>query len=93
MNDKIPTDKPSWAVRRKVIFAALVFCAACVVWVMVWGDTRSVNDIIVMCAFGLAFSTIGSYVFGAVWDDKNYMTLARGEPPTASGFPPDPNES
>ena len=26
-----------------------------------------------MCAFGLAGSVIGAYVFGAVWDDRNVM--------------------
>ena len=88
-------DKPSWKIRRRVVLAALVFCAACVVWVMVWGDSRTVNDVIIMCAFGLAFATIGSYVFGAAWDDKNYMSLiqANKKPDlVVDGFPPDPNE-
>ena len=35
-------------------------------WIMIRGDTRSVHEIIVMCAFGLAGSTLGAYVFGAV---------------------------
>lgn len=44
---------------------------------MIRGDDRAVNEVIVMCSFGLAFGTIGSYVFGAVWDDKNYMSAVK----------------
>ena len=65
--------KPSWTVRRRIIIATLLFCAFCVVYVMVWGDDRGVLETIVFCAFGLGLSVIGSYIFGAVWDDKNVM--------------------
>lgn len=65
--------KPSWKIRRRIVIATLLFCAFCVLWIMIRGDERSVLDVIVMCAFGLAGSTIGAYVFGAVWDDKNVM--------------------
>lgn len=70
--------KPSWKVRRRIIHATLLFCAFCVIWIMVFSDdTRSVAEVIVMCAFGLGFATIGSYIFGAVWDDKNYMSAVK----------------
>jgi len=65
--------KPSWKIRRRIVVATLIFCAFCVTWIMIGGDARSVNDVIVMCSFGLAGSTIGSYVFAAVWDDRNVM--------------------
>lgn len=65
--------KPSWKIRRRIVIATLAFCAFCVSWIMIRGDERSVLEVIVMCAFGLAGSTIGAYVFGAVWDDKNVM--------------------
>jgi hypothetical protein len=91
-------DKPSWKIRRRVVLSTLVFCAACVIFVMGWGDARSVQEVVVMCAFGLAFATIGSYVFGAAWDDKNYMSLVQSKKQPDKpqyeddGFPPDPNE-
>lgn len=66
-------NKPSWKIRRRIVLATLFFCAFCVLWVMIFGDTRSVLEVIVMCSFGLAGSTIGSYVFAAVWDDRNVM--------------------
>ena len=65
--------KPSWKIRRRIVIATLVFCAFCVSWIMIRGDGRSVLEVIVMCAFGLAGSTIGAYVFGRVWDDRNVM--------------------
>lgn len=65
--------KPSWAIRRRIIVATLLFCAFCVTYIMVWGDDRPVMEVIVFSAFGLALSVIGSYIFGAVWDDKNIM--------------------
>lgn len=70
--------KPSWKIRRRIVIATLTFCAFCVAWIMIRGDQRSVLEVIVMCAFGLAGSTIGAYVFGSVWDDRNVMkTLGR----------------
>lgn len=66
-------NKPSWEVRRRIIIATLVFCAFCVTYIMIWGDQRPVMEVIVFSAFGLALSVIGSYIFGAVWDDKNIM--------------------
>lgn len=65
--------KPSWKIRRRIVLATLLFCAFCVLWIMIRGDERSVLEVIVMCAFGLAGSTIGAYVFGSVWDDRNVM--------------------
>lgn len=75
--------KPSWKVRRRIIHATLAFSAFCVVWIMLRGDDRAVNEVIVMCSFGLAFATIGSYIFGAVWDDKNYMSAVDPKGPVS----------
>lgn len=91
--------KPSWKIRRRIIHATLIFCAFCVLWIMVRGDDRAVNEVIVMCAFGLAFAVIGSYIFGAVWDDKNFMSTVRNKGladtsqtyDDSGGFPPDPH--
>ena len=66
-------NRPPWKMRRRIVVGALLFCAWCVAWIMLRGDDRSVNEVIVMCAFGLAGSVIGAYVFGAVWDDRNVM--------------------
>lgn len=86
--------KPSWKNRRRVIMLSLAFCAGCILYIMIWSDPArtSVHEIIVMCAFGLAFSTIGSYVFGAVWDDKNHMSsISTKQEDTYGEFPSDPH--
>ncbi|QHJ77395.1 MAG: hypothetical protein [Caudoviricetes sp.] len=75
--------KPSWSVRRRLIIAVLTFCAFCITYVMVWGDDRSVHEMIIISAFGTAASVLGSYVFGAVWDDANVMKrLSHRQPRT-----------
>jgi hypothetical protein len=85
--------KPSWKIRRRIVVSTLIFCAFCVLWIMIRGDARSVNEVIVMCAFGLAGSTIGAYVFGAVWDDRNVMkeigprAYENAQPPFPPGDP------
>lgn len=65
--------RPPWKVRRRIVVAALIFCAFCVLWILFRGTDRSVEEVIVMCSFGLAGAVIGSYVFGAVWDDQNVL--------------------
>lgn len=65
--------KPSWTIRRRIVIATLLFCAFCVTYIMVIPGGKPVHEMIVMSCFGLALSVIGSYIFGAVWDDKNVM--------------------
>jgi hypothetical protein len=65
--------RPPWKIRRRIVIATLIFCAFCVLWIMFRGTDRGVEEVIVMCSFGLAAAVIGSYVFGAAYDDKNVM--------------------
>lgn len=60
----------SWRVRRRIIFLALAFCAACIVYSMVWQDRESIAEVVITNSFLTAGAIIGSYVFGAVWDDR-----------------------
>lgn len=71
-------EKPSWKIRRRIVLCALAFCALCVIYAMAKSPTGETDNLIVMCAFGLAFTVIGSYVFGAAWDDRNYMMALKG---------------
>lgn len=65
--------RPKWENRRRVIFLTLLFCAGCIIYVMVQGNDTRVNETIVMMSFITMISVIGSYVFGAAWDDKNIL--------------------
>lgn len=92
MRTRIEQGRPSWAMRRRLIIATLLFCAFCVLWIMIRGDTRIVHEVIVMCSFGLAGSTLGAYVFGAVWDDKNVMKELGGKAYEKPVVEPDPTQ-
>ena len=63
--------KPKWQMRRRIILSTLLFCAATVGYSLAFseGDSR-VAETAVMSSFALAATVIGSYVFGAVWDNK-----------------------
>jgi hypothetical protein len=62
-----------------MVLGVLGFCGLCVLWILLGTSSRPVEEVIVMCAFGLGSATVSSYIFGAVWDDNNYITtLKRG---------------
>ena len=61
----------TWTIRRRIIISTLLFCAFSILYIMFFGAPESqINEAIVLGAFGLAGMVIGSYCFGAVWDDK-----------------------
>lgn len=60
-----------WSFRRRVIIATLLFCAFMTGYVTIFGhDSERIGESIVVSAFSLAGAVIGSYIFGAVWQDK-----------------------
>lgn len=61
--------KPSWRIRRRIIFTTLGLCWAMLVYVAVRWDSTSLAEVLALGAFGLIASTIGSYVFGAAYED------------------------
>lgn len=63
-------EKPSWKIRRRVVAATLLYCAITVGYLVYNGEDTKLNEAIATALILLAGSTIGSYVFGAVWDDK-----------------------
>ncbi len=65
----------AWTHRRRIIYGTLVFCAFCIIYLLFHGSDTRLNETIVNSAFLLAGGVIGSYVFGAVWDDKNIASL------------------
>lgn len=83
-----PSAPPSWRIRRRVIFCTLIFCAAEIVYLTLWADSTDLAETIANGVLILAGSVIGSYVFGAVWDDRNVMAMRREEK-TDYNQPPD----
>ena len=67
-----------WRHRRRMIYGALIFIALSLTYLMLLGNDESrLHETL---AFGLmtgGFGIISSYVFGAIWDDKNLLALKR----------------
>jgi hypothetical protein len=79
--------KPSWKIRRRIVLATLLFCAGEVLYLTVWAESTDLAQTIANGVLILAGSVIGSYVFGAVWDDMNVLQ-AKG---AGVDFPPETN--
>ena len=61
----------SWTVRRRIIVAVLTWACSLVTYLAIWGRPTSLSEAIATGLILLIGSVIGSYVFGAAWDDKN----------------------
>jgi hypothetical protein len=79
--------KPDWKKRRMVLYAALCFIAGWLSFIFWKGTDTALYQ---QASFALicgGVALIGQYVFGAAWDDRNYMQavahIKRGQiPPT-----------
>lgn len=70
MKNRNDSQKP-WSFRRRVVITTLLFCAGIVVKVTLWShQSEGIGESLVTMAFGLAGAVIGSYIFGAVWNDN-----------------------
>lgn len=82
--------RPSWKIRRRIIVATLLFCAGEIVYLTIWGQDTDLAATIANGVLILAGSVIGSYVFGAVWDDRNVMAMRKPkEPDPYQNIPPE----
>lgn len=71
--------KPSWRIRRRIIIGTLLFCGGEIIYLTGWGKDTNLASTIATGVLLLAGSVIGSYVFGAAWDDRNFMDALRGK--------------
>lgn len=89
--------RPRWENRRRVIFCTIrndhlilwaVFLSVCFLALadLLNAATASVFITIVICAYGRSVLVVGSYVFGAVWDDRNYMQAIKPGGAAAGGY-------
>lgn len=60
-----------WKRRRRIIHATLSYCALAVPALTVWSPDSNLTHQTVLALIGLSGAVIGSYVFGAVFDDAN----------------------
>jgi hypothetical protein len=67
----------SWRNRRRVIFLALGYCAVSDAYLIVLGTDTALHQQMAIAHVMLAGAVIGSYVFGAVWDDHSIRHAER----------------
>lgn len=59
---------PDWTVRRRIIILSLLWSAALVTYLAIWGRPIALSDTVAMNLILLFGGIVGSYVFGAVWE-------------------------
>ena len=59
----------SWKIRRRFMFAVSIFCVLVISYVLWKQLSGSVADTAITMSFVTLMSTVGSYVFGATWQD------------------------
>lgn len=62
-------DAPSWLLRRLVIFGVLALCFYVVIRITEKDASRPVDEILVLSAFSTIIAVVGSYIFGASWEN------------------------
>lgn len=65
----------SWRWRRAFLIAVNLFCVWVIAYCLVSRLESRVAETAVMMAFGVMGASVGAYVFGAAWDDRNKMEL------------------
>lgn len=79
----------SWRIRRRFMFVVSAFCMWAVAYVL-WKDLSSgPADTAVTMAFLTLLGIVGSYVFGATWEDIS-MTKIKGPAAAARAQKPTP---
>lgn len=61
--------KSSWTVRRRFMFAVAAFCMWTIGYILYKDRTSGPADTAITMAFLTLISIVGSYVFGATWED------------------------
>lgn len=76
-DDPGPAPPGTWTKRRRLINLTLLYCAAMVAWLSERHPESAIAGQVVIALIGLAGMVLGSYVFGATWDDKNARNAGR----------------
>lgn len=66
----LPRPPGSWIMRRRLMWAVVAFCMLSIAWVLYKDMTSGPADTTVTMGFVTLISIVGSYVFGAAFDDS-----------------------
>ena len=61
----------SWRIRRKFMFAVSLFCVLVISYCLFYNLETRVAETAVTMSFVTLLGIVGSYVFGATWQDIN----------------------
>jgi len=61
----------SWNIRRRFMFIVTAFCMGVILLALLVKPDTAVAGSAISFSFGTITGIVGTYVFGAVWDDKN----------------------
>lgn len=64
-----------WRKRRLIMIAVLIFCFLCIGYILIRGVDTVTAQTTVSMSFMTIISIVGSYVFGATWEDINKINL------------------
>jgi ABC-type antimicrobial peptide transport system permease subunit len=71
---------PTRSTRRKMVTATLLFCWGMIVYIIVKGDpTNSLHTSALAWLFFSWLAAIGSYVFGAAWENNTIQGLFKND--------------
>ncbi|RUQ78151.1 hypothetical protein ELZ22_17305 [Brucella abortus] len=87
-----PSFPYTWRRRRQFMFAVSGFCAAVIAYVLLTDMQSSVAETAVIFAFLALIGNVGSYVFGAAWQDVSNMRV-NGPTNRTTAPPPRPARS
>ncbi|KQV83220.1 hypothetical protein ASC90_21750 [Rhizobium sp. Root1220] len=62
---------PDWTVRRRIIILSLIWEAVLITFLVVFPRPNAIAEVAIINLASLFGGTVGSYIFGAVWDRKN----------------------
>lgn len=69
---------PRRSTRKKFVLGTVIFCALMITYITGWGNPEnSLHTSCLAWAWGIGFTTILAYVFGAVIDNLNVMKLVK----------------
>lgn len=79
MQERNPDWKSSWRVRRRFMFAVAAFCMWTIGYILYKDRTSGPADTAITMAFLTLISIVGSYVFGATWEDVSIAKAKLGK--------------
>jgi hypothetical protein len=72
----------SWKIRRRFMFGISAFCCWVIAYILVKQVATGPADTAMTMAFLTLISIVGSYVFGATWEDISTMKTKALKSPT-----------